>query len=123
MESLQINTAGTWVTFDPHEEAVFVPADNWVGYDLDGTLARTDNPGHFEPPYPIGEPVSEMLDRVKEFLAMGIDVRIFTARACEESNISIVQDWTEKHGLGRLKVTNQKDYYLIRFYDDRAIPI
>jgi hypothetical protein len=26
-----------------------------------------------------------------------------------------------KHGLGRLEVTNQKDYDLIRYYDDRAI--
>ena len=123
MKSLPINTPGTWVTFDHHEEAVFVPADNWVGFDLDGTLSRTDNPGHFEPPYPIGDPVPEMIFVAKMLIKMGVTVKIFTARACQSSNISIVQDWTETHGLGRLEVTNQKDYHLIRFYDDRAIQV
>ena len=33
----------------------------------------------------------------------------------------LVQAWAEKHGLGRLEVTNLKDYDLIRFHDDRAI--
>jgi len=46
---------------------------------------------------------------------------IFSARAVEPESIPIIQAWAEKHGLGRLEVTNQKDYDLIRFYDDRAI--
>lgn len=114
---------GKWVVFDSHEDAVFVPADDWVGFDLDGTLASTENPGHFEPPYPIGDPIPAMLERVKQLIALGVTVKIFTARACEPENIPIVQSWTEKHGLGRLDVTHQKDYRMIRFYDDRAIQI
>lgn len=116
------NTPGTWVTLPFTEERIFVPADNWIGFDFDGTLARTDNPGHFEPPYPLGEPFPEMLKAVRTLLDQGVAVKIFTARACEPAAIPVVQNWTEKHGLGRLDVTNQKDYHLIRFYDDRAVP-
>ncbi|MFN7140446.1 MAG: hypothetical protein ACK4UN_14005 [Limisphaerales bacterium] len=114
--------SGTWVTLPFTQTAMFVPHDNWIGFDLDGTLARTDNPGHFEPPYPLGEPFPEMLEAVKGLIAQGIKVKIFTARACEPSAVPVVQAWAEKHGLGKLEVTNQKDYQLIRFYDDRAIP-
>jgi hypothetical protein len=115
--------SGAWVTFEPNEAAVFVPSHNWVGFDLDGTLSRTDNPGHFDPPYPLGEPVPRMLETVKSLQAAGVTVKIFSARACEPEMVPVVQAWAEKHGLGRLEVTNQKDYNLIRFYDDRAIQI
>lgn len=115
--------SGAWVTFEPNESPVFVPRHNWVGFDLDGTLSRTDNPGHFEPPYPLGDPVPRMLEAVKSLQAAGVAVKIFSARACEPEMIPVVQAWAEKHGLGKLEVTNQKDYNLIRFYDDRAIQI
>lgn len=114
---------GAWVTFDRGENAIFVPSDNWVGFDLDGTLSRTDNPGHFQPPYPIGDPIPEMISIAKALIRTGVKVKIFTARACEALNIPLVQSWAEKHGLGHLEVTNQKDYNLIRFYDDRAIQV
>jgi hypothetical protein len=114
---------GVWVEFDVGAGATFVPAEDWVGVDLDGTLARTDNPGHFEPPYPLGEPVWPMVEMVKSLIVAGVTVKIFSARACEPESIPVVQDWTERHGLGRLQVTNQKDFGLIRYYDDRAIQI
>jgi len=112
---------GAWVIFDPGAEATFVSKTQWVGVDLDGTLSRTDNPGHFVPPYPLGEPIPEMIAMVQSLLQVGITVKIFSARACEPESVPIVQAWAEKHGLGRLEVTNLKDYDLIRFYDDRAI--
>jgi hypothetical protein len=114
---------GAWVEFDVDGQATFVPEKDWVGVDLDGTLSRTDNPGHFEPPFPLGDPVLPMLEMVKSLLAAGVTVKIFSARACEPENIPIIQDWARKHGLGKLEVTNQKDFNLIRFYDDRAIQI
>ncbi len=123
MSSSRSKISGTWVTFHGDTAPTFVPADNWVGFDLDGTLTRTDNPGHFEPPYPIGEPIADTVDWAKKLLAMGIHVKIFTARACEPENIQIVKAWAERHGLGRLEVTNAKDYNLIRYYDDRAIQV
>ncbi|MEI6193649.1 MAG: hypothetical protein WCS42_04890, partial [Verrucomicrobiota bacterium] len=66
--------------------------------------------------------IPEMIATVKSLLNARITVKIFTARACEPENIPIIQAWTERHGLGRLEVTHQKDYNLIRFFDDRAIP-
>ena len=112
---------GNWVVFEPGAEPVFVLPRRWVGVDLDGTLARDDAPGHFEPPYPLGEPIPEMIALIQSLLEAGLTVKIFTARACEPESIPIIQAWAEKHGLGRLEVTNVKDYNLIRFYDDRAI--
>jgi hypothetical protein len=114
---------GHLVRFLPDEEPVLVYSGHWIGFDLDGTLSRTDNPGHFEPPYPIGEPFREMLDIVHALKTAGVQVKIFTARACETTNVPIVQAWAKKHGLGELPVTHQKDYDLLRFYDDRAIQI
>ena len=117
----QQGNPGAWVVLDPGAEPVFVTRRHWIGVDLDGTLARDDAPGHFLPPYPLGEPIPEMVEMVKSLLAGGVTVKIFSARACEPESIPIIQAWAEKHGLGRLEVTNQKDYDLIRYYDDRAI--
>jgi hypothetical protein len=113
--------AGAWVVLDPGAEPVFIAQHHWIGVDLDGSLSRDDGPGHFLPPYPLGEPIPEMVEMVKSLLAAGVTVKIFSARACEPENIPIIQAWAEKNGLGRLEVTNQKDYDLIRYYDDRAI--
>jgi hypothetical protein len=112
---------GAWVALDPGAEPVFVARHHWIGVDLDGTLARDDAEGHFLPPYPLGEPIPEMIEMVRSLLAAGVKVKIFSARAVEPESIPIIQDWAEKHGLGRLEVTNQKDYDLLRYYDDRAI--
>jgi hypothetical protein len=114
---------GHWVRFLADEEPVLVRREHWIGFDLDGTLSRTDNPGHFDPPYPIGEPIHEMLSVMRTLMEAGVQVRIFTARACEPVNVPIVQAWAKKHGLGELPVTHQKDYDLLRFYDDRAIQV
>jgi hypothetical protein len=114
---------GAWVIFEPGGEAVFVGQKRWVGVDLDGTLSRDDAEGHFLPPYPLGEPIPDMIAMVRSLLEAGVTVKIFSARACEPESVPIIQAWAEKHGLGRLDVTNRKDYDLIRFYDDRAIQV
>ena len=116
-------THGWLVQFNDGEAAVFVGRHHWVGVDFDGTLARNDNIVHSQPPYPLGEPIPEMMARVQSLLAAGITVKIFTARALEPQYIPTIQDWTERNGLGRLEITNQKDFNLIRFYDDRAVHI
>lgn len=114
---------GHWVVFEPGAEPVFVAPKHWVGVDFDGTLSRDDAPGHFEPPYPLGEPIPEMLAMVKSLLTAGVTVKIFSARACEPESIPMLQAWAQGHGLGALEVTNLKDFDLIRFYDDRAIQV
>src|SRR4051812_3213845 len=115
--------SGSWVHFFPDELPTFVCEQDWVGVDFDGTLARFDNEGHFFPPYPLGAAIPEMVAMVKSLLEAGITVKIFSARACEPANIPTIQAWTRAHGLGCLEVTNQKDFDLIRFFDDRAIQI
>lgn len=112
--------------------------NGWIGVDLDGTLAFYD---HWRGPQHIGEPIPAMLDRVKNWLAEGRDVRIFTARvdggtvalsmgskdgeACR--NVSVVEGhihaWCEKH-LGKvLPVTCRKDFGMIELWDDRCVQV
>jgi hypothetical protein len=119
----ETGTAGAWVVFEPGTEPIFVAQKRWVGVDLDGTLARDDAEGHFLPPYPLGQPIPAMIAMVQSLLQAGVTVKVFSARACEPESVPIIQEWAEKHGLGRLEVTNRKDYDLIRFYDDRAIQV
>lgn len=110
----------------------------WIGVDLDGTLARYD--GWVSEEH-IGEPITEMADRVRMWLRQKNDVRIFTARvdggeaALAEGNQhgekfrdverirGIIQDWTEKHFGVRLPVTNRKDYSMVELWDDRAVRV
>ena len=117
------NKSGYWVEFVANQEPVFVAETQWVGFDFDGTISSNDNKGHFEPPYPLGEPIPGMIETVKSLLAAGITVKVFTARASDPADIPTIRDWTERHGLGRLEVTDRKDFNLIRFFDDRAIAI
>lgn len=92
-----------------------------IAVDLDGTLARTTE-GDFNPEV-IGEPVPAMLERVKQWIAAGDEVVIFTARAATPSNVPHVKAWLKKHGLGDLEVTNRKDPEMKAFWDDRAVSV
>lgn len=92
--------------------------NNWLGVDLDGTLAYYDG---WKGNEHIGEPVALMLGRVKEWLAKGERVKIFTARANNGAEqIKVIQDWCEQHGLPRLEVTATKDFKMKALYDDRC---
>ena len=108
----------------------------WIGVDLDGTLAEYHgwNGGV------IGKPIPAMVERVKAWLAAGVEVRIFTARVGFGGGYSIhsgrsddadfiaeqtklIQDWCEEHIGQRLKVTAVKDFALAEIWDDRAIQV
>lgn len=94
--------------------------EGWIGVDLDGTLAQD---GGWEGPEQIGEPIPEMLDRVRNWLNQGRRVKIFTARACIPQQIPPIRDWLRKHGLPELEITNMKDYAMIESWDDRAVEV
>lgn len=97
----------------------------WIGFDLDGTLAK----------YPevydgrIGEPVESMVRIVRDVLESGMGAKIFTARASSnnpnrERNIEAVKRWlVEKCGLPPLEVTAEKDAWAVALYDDIAVNV
>lgn len=110
-------------------------ASGWIGVDLDGTLAKYEgwNGG-------IGDPIPLMVERVKKWIAEGVEVRIFTARVgfgagySAESNRSddenfaneqraLIETWCEKHIGKKLPVTAVKDFRMIELWDDRAIQV
>jgi len=103
----------------------------WIGVDLDGTLAHYD---HWRGPEHIGEPVPAMLARVKRWLADGLEVRIFTARAycppgdqarLEETKLvhHAICEWCRKHLGQTLPITCTKDFAMIELWDDRAVQV
>lgn len=92
----------------------------WIAVDLDGTLAEY---GGWKGPDHIGEPIAGMAFRVRQWLAEGRDVRIFTARACVPEQVPPIQAWCEKHFGVALPVTNVKDFALVELWDDRAVRV
>lgn len=90
----------------------------WIGVDLDGTLAFYDRADGG-----IGKPLAPMMARVKDWIAAGVEVRIFTARASDASLIPPIKEWLRSVGLPDLKVTNIKDFDMIALWDDRAIRV
>lgn len=100
-------------------------SQGWIGVDLDGTLAHYDQwRGHRH----IGEPIKPMLDRVKNWVNQGMEVRIFTARVSGEAGqakevTDAIHVWLKRHGLPVLQVTCMKDYAMMELWDDRAVQV
>lgn len=97
----------------------------WVGFDLDGTLAKYDGWKGIDQ---IGEPIDGMARRLRDLRARGVECRIFTARVStaftdRDSATRYIQDWTEKHFGERLAVTCEKDFAMAALYDDRAVAV
>ena len=92
----------------------------WYGVDLDGTLAVWNETSTLDR---IGAPIPAMVDMVCRMVDNGIRVKIFTARACDPAQIAKIRAWMNKNGLPDLEITNVKDYYMERLYDDRAIRV
>jgi hypothetical protein len=81
--------------------------------------------------------VPAMVERVKGWIAEGLDVRIFTARVAPYvfedggddaarsvgEQVQLIEAWCLEH-LGRvLPITCSKDYAMARCYDDRAVQV
>lgn len=102
----------------------------WIAVDLDGTLAHYTG---WQGAQHIGEPIAPMLERVRNWLAAGKTVKIFTARmhghgmpiiggGVEDAKTPI-EDWCVKHLGVKLEITNVKDFGMIELWDDRAIQV
>lgn len=101
----------------------------WIGVDLDGTLAHYHTWGNL---LTFGDPIIPMVERVKQWLREGHEVRIMTARAAPpyyparltfEDVEEAIQDWTELHIGQRLPVTCSKDLNMIELWDDRCVQV
>lgn len=66
-----------------------------------------------------------MKERILNWLANGYEVKIFTARACENQPEAqrIVGAWLVANGMPELEVTNVKDYRMWALWDDRAVGV
>jgi len=91
--------------------------DQWIGVDLDGTLAYHD--GVFKGEDHVGKPIAPMVAKVREWLDEGKDVRIFTAR---KPHPAIRRFCMEQFGKV-LPITNKKDPGMIAMWDDRAVSV
>ena len=107
----------------------------WIGVDLDGTLATYGEWTRWDV---FGEPVPLMVERVRRWLAAGINVKIFTARVALtvprclvtgelvtlEMMTGAIQDWLERSaGLPRLEITCRKDHLMVELWDDRCVQV
>lgn len=96
----------------------------WIGVDLDGTLAHHDTWRGLEH---IGAPVPAMLARVKRWRARGVGVRIMTARVSDDAQAEAarraIEAWCLEHVGEALPVTCVKDMHMTELWDDRAVTV
>ena len=102
-------------------------AKNWIGFDLDGTLAEYSS---WQGVTHIGRPIPKMVSEVRRYLEAGWTVKIFTARTSslntpEDQALarSTIEEWCLNHIGQKLEVTSEKDFNLVEYYDDRAISV
>lgn len=105
--------------------------DGWIGVDFDGTLAVYDK---WEGATATGEPITPMVERVKGWIADGMNVRIVTARVYAPNNnarrqreaaesMIAIQNWCFVQFGKFLPVTCVKDFAMIELWDDRCVQL
>src|SRR5262249_9573477 len=99
----------------------------YIGVDFDGTLVVHESGAASAGRAP-NQPIPEMVERVKKWLAAGEEVRIITARVAPvyDDNVSqtvIIQKWCEEHLGRRLRVQAYKCGSMIQLWDDRAVQL
>jgi hypothetical protein len=115
----------------------------WIGVDLDGTLAEYTG---WQGAAHIGKPVADMVARVKQWIAAGHTVKIFTARVSFPKDVPLIGKskevveaagrkleadlareaiklWCVEHIGFELPITNEKDYGMIELWDDRCVQV
>lgn len=115
------------VRHDP-PKAASRPRD-WIGVDFDGTLSHKVSWADTAAGK-VGAPIWPMVYRVQEWLADDREVKIFTARVwpgegqenADKQRRVIEQFCLDNFGR-KLEVTHEKDFYLVEFWDDRAIQV
>ena len=96
-------------------------AEQWIGVDLDGTLAEYNDWIGIEH---IGKAIPLMVERVRGWIAEGKKVKIFTARVTAgQKTIRYIHEWLVSNGLPELEVTNIKDFDMLELWDDRCVSV
>lgn len=99
----------------------------WIAVDLDATLAVYDKKLHGKTV--IGPPVPAMVRLVRNWIALGDKVSIFTSRVADTSRadhaeiVKSIEAWCLEHIGYVLPVTATKWPYFSAIYDDIAIRV
>lgn len=110
--------------------AIMAKDGGWIGVDWDGTTV------HYLGNISVCGPVIQsMADRIRGWIARGIEVRIVTARVANSgrpgedlqafiaAQRKMIQDVCEREFGQRLTVTAEKDFNMIELWDDRAVRV
>lgn len=112
--------------------------NKWIGVDFDGVLATCHLPGHLHDGS-IGEPIPNVIANVRNWLSLGLEVRIVTARVGNTERVyvhgrgyvdpevfakeqrALIQKWCIEHLGQPLRVIAYKDFGMVMLLDDRAV--
>lgn len=103
-----------------------VPGRQWIACDLDHVLSFYDR---WRGRTHIGKPIPAMVQRIKDHLAKGDVVIIFTSRVADPSKpdhaevLAAIHKWCEEHIGERLLVSATKHNWYSVIYDDAAIRV
>lgn len=95
----------------------------YILVDFDRTLVLYNGWGvHGEN---FGPPIPAMVERVVRWLKLGIEVRLFTARASryKPDEMAMLRAWCKQHLGQEIKIQNYKDFDCIAIWDDLAVAV
>ena len=102
----------------------------WKAVDFDGTLLTNDGPNPKDPHEIRGEPIEKMVATVKEWIAKGHSVCLFTARVGpthDGRDYAVVRnklkEWCLEHLGAVIPITCIKSRNIRAIYDDRAFRV
>lgn len=116
----------------PHNHEGLASGKKWIGVDFDGVLVTEVR--NRKDPYVFGDPIPEMVNRVKGWIASGYTVKLLTSRMAPYSHTAgkerdvdkmraFLQLWCIEHLGKKLECTNQKDGGMEVIWDDRAVQV
>jgi hypothetical protein len=101
-------------------------AKAFKGVDFDGVLATKT---HDFTPGSVGEPIWPMINRVKQWLTDGENVKIFTARCSiedqneKDASLEAIRNFCRQHIGQELDITCTKSIFMTEYWDDRAVHV
>lgn len=87
-----------------------------IAVDLDGTVLEDAFPK-------LGKPITENIQKLKEWKDKGYRITIFTARIHKAGEEEKIRKFLTEHDIPFDKITNIKPHTATVFIDDRAIPV